>query len=67
MQKRSPAPLIMGNDEIRSMLERRLGRVHAQQRLGIESEHEAQIFGQGLNFASPLREQLLGSIDPNPV
>ena len=32
------------------MLEQRLGRVHAQQRLGIESEHEAQIFGQGLNF-----------------
>ena len=32
------------------MLEQRLGRVHAQQRLGIESEHEAQIFGHGLNF-----------------
>ena len=32
------------------MLERRLGWVHARQRLGIESEHEAQIFGQGLNF-----------------
>ena len=40
----------MGDDEIRSLLEERLGRVHAQQRLGIESEHEAQIFGQGLNF-----------------
>src|SRR4249919_172000 len=50
MQKRSPAPLVMGNHEIRSILERRLGRVHAQQRLGIEREHEAQIFGQGLNF-----------------
>jgi uncharacterized protein len=50
MQKRSPAPLVMGNDEIRTVLERRLGRVHARQRLGIESEHEAQIFGQGLNF-----------------
>jgi predicted MPP superfamily phosphohydrolase len=49
-QKRSLAPLVMGNDEIRSLLEERLGRVHAQQRLGIESEHEAQIFGQGLNF-----------------
>jgi uncharacterized protein len=31
-------------------LERRLGRIHARQRLGIETEHEAQIFGQGLNF-----------------
>ncbi len=31
-------------------LARRLGRVHARQRLGIEEAHEAQIFGQGLNF-----------------
>ena len=49
-QKGSLAPLVMGNDEIRSLLEGRLGRVHAQQRLGIESEHEAQILGHGLNF-----------------
>jgi uncharacterized protein len=31
-------------------LARRLGPVHARQRLGIERDHEAQIFGQGLNF-----------------
>jgi predicted MPP superfamily phosphohydrolase len=31
-------------------LEQRLGRLHAKQRLGIERDHEAQIFGQGLNF-----------------
>jgi predicted MPP superfamily phosphohydrolase len=31
-------------------LEQRLGRVHARQRLGIETDHEAQIFGQGINF-----------------
>ena len=31
-------------------LEQRLGRLHAQQRLGIEKDHEAQVFGQGLNF-----------------
>ncbi len=31
-------------------LEGRLGRLHARQRLGIEIEHEAQAFGQGLNF-----------------
>jgi uncharacterized protein len=31
-------------------LERRLGRLHARQRLGIETEHEAQLFGQGINF-----------------
>src|ERR1700751_3832170 len=34
-----------------SKLERRFGgRLYAKQRLGIETDHEAQIFGQGLNF-----------------
>ncbi len=32
------------------MLQRRLNRVHLQQRLGIEAEHEVQIFGRGRNF-----------------
>ncbi len=36
--------------EIVARLERRLGRLHARQRLGIERDHEAQIFGQGINF-----------------
>jgi uncharacterized protein len=36
--------------ELRSGFEKRLGRLHARQRLGIEIDHEAQIFGQGLNF-----------------
>ena len=36
--------------EIVLELEERLGRLHARQRLGIETDHEAQIFGQGLNF-----------------
>jgi hypothetical protein len=31
-------------------LQRRLGRLHAKLRLGIEMDHEAQIFGQGINF-----------------
>jgi hypothetical protein len=31
-------------------LEKRLGRLSARQRLGIEEDHDAQIFGQGLNF-----------------
>jgi predicted MPP superfamily phosphohydrolase len=31
-------------------LEERLGRLHARQRLGVERDHEAQVFGQGLNF-----------------
>ena len=38
------------NDAVLSKLERRLGRLHARQRLGIETDHEAQIFGQGINF-----------------
>jgi uncharacterized protein len=33
-----------------SVLEKRLGRRHARQRIGIEQDHEAQVFGQGLNF-----------------
>lgn len=40
----------MDETEVRHYLERRLGRLHAKQRLGIERDHEAQIFGQGLNF-----------------
>ena len=31
-------------------LEARLGPLHARQRLGIETDHEAQVFGQGLTF-----------------
>jgi uncharacterized protein len=38
------------NDPALSKLERRLGRLYARQRLGIETDHEAQIFGQGINF-----------------
>jgi predicted MPP superfamily phosphohydrolase len=38
------------NDELTKTLENRLGRLHARQRLGIETDHEAQVFGQGLNF-----------------
>jgi predicted MPP superfamily phosphohydrolase len=41
---------LLANDEIERRLEARLGRVHAKQRLGIEKDHEAQAFGQGLTF-----------------
>jgi len=34
-------------------LEKRLGRVYARLRLGIEQDHEAEIFGQGINFFHP--------------
>jgi uncharacterized protein len=33
-----------------TLLEQRLGRSHARQRLGIERELEAKVFGHGLNF-----------------
>jgi uncharacterized protein len=36
--------------DILSYLEGRLGPLHAKQRLEIESDHEAQAFGQGLKF-----------------
>jgi uncharacterized protein len=48
----SPAGPLTEQDIV-ARLEERLGRVHARQRLGIESDHEAQIFGQGLNFFHP--------------
>jgi hypothetical protein len=38
------------NDAVLNKLEQRLGRLHAKLRLGIEMDHEAQIFGQGINF-----------------
>jgi predicted MPP superfamily phosphohydrolase len=38
------------DDAIANQLEQRMGRLHAKQRLGIEKDHEAQIFGQGINF-----------------
>ena len=39
----------MEEDMLRK-LEQRLGAPYARQRLVIESDHEAQVFGQGLNF-----------------
>lgn len=38
------------DEDILRELERRLGPLHARQRLGIERDHEAQVFGQGLLF-----------------
>jgi uncharacterized protein len=36
--------------DIERRLEKRLGRLHARLRLGIEADHEAQVFGQGINY-----------------
>jgi predicted MPP superfamily phosphohydrolase len=37
-------------EEVSKYLERRLGRAHTKLRLGIEAEHEAQVFGQGIKY-----------------
>ncbi len=36
--------------DVLDKLEQRLGRLHARQRLGIETDDEARVFGGGLNF-----------------
>ncbi len=41
------------NEDILENLERRLGRLHARQRIGIEDDHEARVFGRGLNYFHP--------------
>lgn len=51
-----------GDEEILSLLERRLGRFHARQRLGMERDHEARVFGYGINFFHPENWYALHSI-----
>lgn len=41
------------DDDLLAQLEQRLGRVHARQRLGIERDHEMQVFGQRRTFFHP--------------
>jgi predicted MPP superfamily phosphohydrolase len=38
------------DQEISELLEHRLGRTYARQRLGIERDHEQRVFGEGINF-----------------
>jgi predicted MPP superfamily phosphohydrolase len=56
----------LGPDEVRQALKCRLGHVHARQRLGIEKDHEAQKFGQGLTFFHfenlPVPHAIIGAI-----
>jgi predicted MPP superfamily phosphohydrolase len=40
----------MTGDSVTDRLEGRLGRLHARLRLGVEADHEAQVFGQGINY-----------------
>ncbi|MGI9520437.1 MAG: metallophosphoesterase [Hyphomicrobiaceae bacterium] len=51
--KLAPGPRVPRRDQqidLASDLEQRIGRTHANVRLGIERDHDAQIFGQGTNF-----------------
>ena len=41
------------DEDILEKLERRLGRLHAKQRIGIEDDHEARMLGRGPNFFHP--------------
>ncbi len=56
----------LSDDEINGRLRQRLGSLHARQRLGIEGDHETQVFGQGLNFFQienfPLSQGLITAI-----
>ena len=45
--------LVSADEEVLEKLQRRLGRLHARQRIGIEDDREARVFGQGLNFFHP--------------
>ena len=38
------------DEGLRQQLQARVGKVHLQQRLGIERDYERRIFGQGRNF-----------------
>jgi uncharacterized protein len=42
--------LLQLHENVTARLEQRLGRLHARLRLGIEADHEAQVFGQGINY-----------------
>jgi hypothetical protein len=46
----TPEQRSVPKEEILKLLEARLGRLYVRQRLGIEAEHEARMFGRGLNF-----------------
>jgi uncharacterized protein len=46
----SDSDSLLVNQDVLEFLQKRLGRLHAKLRLGIEADHEAQVFGQGINY-----------------
>ena len=55
------------NDKEYEALERRVGRLHVKQRLGIEKDREARVFGQGINFFHPENWYSMHSIIRNTL
>jgi uncharacterized protein len=51
--RRAGLASVATDDAIIEKLERRLGRLHAKQRIGIEDDHEARMLGRGPNFFHP--------------
>ena len=51
--RRADRASVAMDEDILQKLERRLGRLHARQRIGIEDDHEARVFGRGRNFFHP--------------
>ncbi|MDG4606614.1 MAG: hypothetical protein P9D89_11170, partial [Candidatus Contendobacter sp.] len=48
---RSPAGVVVDRETVElKRLEKRIGRVHLQQRLGMEADHATQVFGRGRTF-----------------
>jgi uncharacterized protein len=41
---------VLARDDVFARLEKRLGRVHARLRLGLEADHEARVFGRGIKY-----------------
>jgi predicted MPP superfamily phosphohydrolase len=44
---------VRAGEDVRDQLEHRLGRLYARQRLGIEEDREARVFGRGFNYFHP--------------
>jgi uncharacterized protein len=38
------------HEDVIARLDQRVGRLHARLRVGVEADHEAQVFGQGINY-----------------
>jgi hypothetical protein len=50
LRRQSTTEVRRVNQPVSEFLEKRLGRLHARLRLGLEDDHEAQVFGQGINY-----------------